>query len=176
MESRTPEVLNSPSKSGKDLLWDSIQGSLISCCLFCQSLMSSATLHINPLQQSQSHSIGHCVASPTASVSPHLTALSESPTPPGFCGFLKWKKQGHEAESMVKICAKMQEQKKAQAKAAKSSEPLPIIAAPQLGAKTLTPALPSPVQVQVLKNNVTSTKAKAPSMFSFTPVPISTMV
>jgi len=175
-ESRTPEVLDSPSKSGKDLLWDSIQGSLVSRRLFRQSLMSSATLRVNPLQQSQSHSIGHRVASPIASVSPHLTALSESPTPPGFRGFSKWKKQGHEAELMVKIRAKMQEQKKAQAEAAKSSEPSPIIATPQLGAKTLTPAFPSPVQVQVLENNVTSTEAKAPSTFSFTPVPISTMV
>ena len=136
-ESRIPEVLNSPSQSGNDLLWDSIQGGLISHHLFCQSLMLSATLHINPFQQSQSHSIGCCVALPTSSVSPHLTTLSESLTCLGFHGLLKWKKQGHKVEAMVKICAKIQEQKKAQAEAAKSSEPLPTTAAPQLDAKTL---------------------------------------
>ena len=119
IESRTPEVLGSPSKSGKDPLWGSIQGSPMSCRLFCQSLPSSATLHVNPFQQSQSHSsLRRRVASPSSSVSPHLTALSESPTCPGFHSFSKWEKQCREA--IVKIHAIMQKQKKAQVKAARA--------------------------------------------------------
>ncbi|KAG6332921.1 hypothetical protein ID866_6163 [Astraeus odoratus] len=170
--SRTPEVSESPTKSGKDLLWDAVPGSPVSRRPFRQSLTANTTIRVNPFQQVQQQpNLGRRVASPSASVSPRLGGLTDSPTRSVFRGFSKWEKQDREAEAMAKIRAKMQEQK-AQSEPVKASQP-PTSTASDTSAKTLTvptitltPASPSPVEFKQA-----STEIKATPSFSFTPPP-----
>ncbi|KAI6166219.1 hypothetical protein EDD17DRAFT_1546232 [Pisolithus thermaeus] len=167
-ESASPQPPESPLKKGKDLLWDSVTSSPTSRRPFRQSLTANTTMRINPFQQSPIQSnLSRRIASPSASVSPHLVGVTESPTRSGFRGFSKWEKQDREAEAMAKIRAKMQEQKKGEA--LKSSEqPTGAITSESraqtlsVPAITLTPASPSPVEGKP----VTAEAKSAPS-FSF---------
>ncbi|KAI6135159.1 hypothetical protein EV401DRAFT_884946 [Pisolithus croceorrhizus] len=167
-ESASPQPPESPSKKGKDLLWDSVTSSPTSRRPFRQSLTANTTMRINPFQQSPIQSnLSRRIASPSASVSPHLVGVTESPTRSGFRGFSKWEKQDREAEAMAKIRAKMQEQKKGEAM--KSSEqPTGAISSESCAqtltvpAITLTPASPSPVEGKPV-----TAEAKSPPSFSF---------
>ncbi|KAI6024494.1 hypothetical protein EDC04DRAFT_2606406 [Pisolithus marmoratus] len=151
-ESTSPGPPESPSKKGKDLLWDSVTSSPISRRPFRQSLTANTTARINPFQQSQTQ--------PNLSRRIVLRGL-------GFRGFSKWEKQDREAEAMAKIRAKMLEQKKSEA--VKSSEPPTSAVAPQSCAQTLTvpaitltPASPSPVEGKSMM-----TEAKSVPSFPF---------
>ncbi|KAI5993644.1 hypothetical protein EDD15DRAFT_2438691 [Pisolithus albus] len=167
-ESASPQPPESPSKKGKDLLWDSVTSSPVSRRPFRQSLTANTSMRINPFQQSQSQpNLSRRIASPSASVSPHLVGVTESPTRSGFRGFSKWEKQDREAEAMAKIRAKMQEQKKGEA--VKGSEQPTSAITPESRAQTLTvpsitltPASPSPIEGKPV-----TTEAKSAPSFSF---------
>ncbi|KIK29114.1 hypothetical protein PISMIDRAFT_6994, partial [Pisolithus microcarpus 441] len=167
-ESASPQPPESPSKKGKDLLWDSVTSSPISRRPFRQSLTANTTMRINPFQQSQTQpNLSRRIASPSASVSPHLVGVTESPTRSGFRGFSKWEKQDREAEAMAKIRAKMQEQKKGEA-VKNSEQPTSTVTSesrPQtltVPSITLTPASPSPIEGKPV-----TTEAKSAPSFSF---------
>ncbi|KIO12454.1 hypothetical protein M404DRAFT_677606 [Pisolithus tinctorius Marx 270] len=67
-ESTSPHPPESPSKKGKDLLWDSVTSSPVSRRPFRQSLTANTTMRINPFQQSQSQpNLSRRVGSPSAS-------------------------------------------------------------------------------------------------------------
>ncbi|KAH7887487.1 hypothetical protein F5I97DRAFT_837363 [Phlebopus sp. FC_14] len=137
-ESETPDIPGSPTKNGKDLLWDSVKGSSASRRPFRQSLTPSSP-RVNPFQQSQSQPVlSRRIASSSTVASPLLSGLADSPVKSGFRTFSKWEKQDREAEAMAKIRAKMQEQKKIEHLPAKAPEMPTSATAPELGTRTLT--------------------------------------
>ncbi|KAF9226753.1 hypothetical protein BS17DRAFT_502327 [Gyrodon lividus] len=172
--SKTPDILESPTKSGKDLLWDSVKGSPARRP-FRQSMTASPATRINPFQQSQSQpALGRRVASSSVVVSPVLSGIAGSPTRPGFRGFSKWEKQDREAEALAKIRAKMEEQKKAQTPLPEPSGMPTSVTAPELGGKTLTvptitftPAPPPSTQARSDKGPAATESKPATSAFSF---------
>ncbi|KIJ20429.1 hypothetical protein PAXINDRAFT_166484 [Paxillus involutus ATCC 200175] len=173
-DSKSSDVLESPTKSGKDLLWDSVKGSPARRP-FRQSMTGNTAIRINPFQQSQSQpTLGRRVASSGIVVTPILSSVTGSPTRPGFRGFSKWEKQDREAEALAKIRAKMEEQKKAQTPPPKRSEMPTSVTAPELRANpltiptiTFTPA-PSPRTEAKSDEKPSATESKSTtSTFSF---------
>ncbi|KAH0839783.1 hypothetical protein J3R83DRAFT_726 [Lanmaoa asiatica] len=145
--SKIPDILDSPTKNGKNLLWDSVKGGPARRP-FRQLMFAGTPTRINPFEQWQLQpTLGRRVTSSSTIVSPILPGVAGSPTRPGFRGFSKWEKQDREAEAMARIRAKIEEQKKAQAPPQKSIEMPTSLIAPELGTKplsvptiTLTPA------------------------------------
>lgn len=134
---KASDVLDSPAKNGKDLLWDSVKGSPARRP-FRQFMPAGASTRLNPFEQWQLQpSLGRRVASSSTTVSSILPGVSDSPTRPGFRGFSKWEKQDREAEALARIRAKIEE-KKAQAPSQKPIEIPTSVTAPELSPKTLS--------------------------------------
>ncbi|KAF8450679.1 hypothetical protein L210DRAFT_2404644 [Boletus edulis BED1] len=145
--SKTPDALDSPTKNGKSLLWDSVRCSPTRRpCR--QSIPPGASTRINPFERWQPQPIlGRRVASSSTIVSHILPGVADNPTRPGFRSLSKWEKQDREAEAMARIRAKIEQQKKAQSPPQKAVEIPTSVTAPELGTKplavptiTLTPA------------------------------------
>ncbi|KAH7926780.1 hypothetical protein BV22DRAFT_330112 [Leucogyrophana mollusca] len=180
-EPQTPsDVPDSPTKTGKTLLWDLTKDSPAPNRRFRQSIATSAGLRINPFQQSQAAPSGRRVASSNIGSPAVFANTAGSPTRRVFS---KWEKQDLEAEAMARMRAKMQEQKKAGSPLGKTSELAASATAPELGAKpptvpiiTLTPpSAPSSslsFQKQESKPTQPSETKATPASFSFGPAPI----
>lgn len=145
-DSRTLDVPDSPTRNGKNLLWDSVKCS--PARPFRQSIPPGALMRVNPFEQWQLQPFSaRRVASSSSVVSPILLGVADSPTRPGFRAFSKWEKQDREAEAMARIRAKIEEEKKAQAPPQKSVEIPASVTTLEFGSKppavptiTLTPA------------------------------------
>ncbi|KAG9317324.1 hypothetical protein JVU11DRAFT_1522 [Chiua virens] len=177
-ESKPAETFDSPTKSGKNILWDSVTGSPTRRP-FRHLVPASTSTRINPFEQWQLQPTlqGRRVASSSAIVSHILPGVANSPTRSGFRTFSKWEKQDREAAAMARIRAKIEEQKKAQSPPQKSAEMSPSVTAPELGSKplsvptiTLTPAPPVVVEAESVD---LSAKSKTNTSTFFAP-PLST--
>ncbi|KAG2110770.1 hypothetical protein BD769DRAFT_1392223 [Suillus cothurnatus] len=130
----------SPTKTGKDLLWDSIKNSPISSRAFRQSL-TNGSARVNPFKQPLPQaSTGRRVASSNTHTPLLIPGVVEGPSRPGFRAFSKWEKQDLEAEAMAKMRARMLEQKKGETPQSKAFELPTSATAPELGSKA--PAVP----------------------------------
>ncbi|KAG2073550.1 hypothetical protein BDR04DRAFT_1094459 [Suillus decipiens] len=151
IEPSTPsEAPVSPTKTGKDLLWDSMKNSPVSSRAFRQSL-TNASARVNPFKQPLPQvTTGRRVASSNIHTPPLIPGVAEGPSRPGFRAFSKWEKQDLEAEAMAKMRTRMLEQKKGETPQSKAFELPTSATAPELGPKasavpiiTFTPPPPT---------------------------------
>ncbi|KAG1815707.1 uncharacterized protein BJ212DRAFT_238196 [Suillus subaureus] len=169
IEPSTPgEAPVSPTKTGKDLLWDSMKNSPVSSRAFRQSL-TNGSARVNPFKQPLPQApSGRRVASSNTHIPPLIPGVAEGPSRPGFRAFSKWEKQDLEAEAMAKMRARMLEQKKGETPQSKAFELPTSVTAPELGPKA--PAVPiitfTPPPPAASTSGGTETKP-TPSLFSF---------
>ncbi|KAG1768662.1 hypothetical protein EDD22DRAFT_871454 [Suillus occidentalis] len=168
IEPSTPsEAPVSPTKTGKDLLWDSMKNSPVSSRAFRQSL-TNGSARVNPFKQPLPQATtGRRVASSNIHTPPLIPGVAEGPSRPGFRAFSKWEKQDLEAEAMARMRARMLEQKKGETPQSKAFDLPTSATAPELGPKA--PAAPI-ITLTPPPTASTSggTEAKpAPSLFSF---------
>ncbi|KAG2369758.1 hypothetical protein BDR07DRAFT_1388271 [Suillus spraguei] len=169
IEPSTPsEAPVSPTKTGKDLLWDSMKNSPVSSRAFRQSL-TNASARVNPFKQPLPQATtGRRVASSNIHIPPLIPGVAEGPSRPGFRAFSKWEKQDLEAEAMAKMRTRMLEQKKGEAPQSKAFELPTSATAPELGPKasavpiiTFTPPPPT------ASTSCNAETKPTPSLFSF---------
>ncbi|KAG1806520.1 uncharacterized protein HD556DRAFT_318472 [Suillus plorans] len=169
IEPSTPgEAPLSPTKTGKDLLWDSMKNSPVSSRASRQSL-TNGPIRVNPFKQPLPQATtGRRVASSNVHTPPLIPGVAEGPSRPGFRAFSKWEKQDLEAEAMARMRARMLEQKKGEIPQSKAFELPTSATAPELGPKA--PAVPiitfTPPPPTASTSGSTETKS-TPSLFSF---------
>ncbi|KAG0703929.1 hypothetical protein DFH29DRAFT_1040481 [Suillus ampliporus] len=178
IEPSTPgEAPASPTKTGKDLLWDSMKNSPVSGRAFRQSL-TNGSARVNPFKQPLPQATtGRRVASSNIHTPPLIPSVAEGPSRPGFRAFSKWEKQDLEAEAMARMRARMLEQKKAETPQGKISELPTSTTAPELGPKApIVPIItftPPPPAASTATSSGTETKP-TPALFPFGPTSTST--
>ncbi|KAG2748427.1 hypothetical protein P692DRAFT_20804942 [Suillus brevipes Sb2] len=175
IEPSTPsEAPVSPTKTGKDLLWDSMKNSPVSSRAFRQSL-TNGSARVNPFKQPLPQATtGRRVASSNIHTPPLIPGVAEGPSRPGFRAFSKWEKQDLEAEAMARMRARMLEQKKGVTPQSKVFDLPTSATAPELGPKA--PAAPIiTLTPPPAASTSGGTEAKpAPSLFSFANISTST--
>jgi len=168
IEPSTPsEAPVSPTKTGKDLLWDSMKNSPVSSRAFRQSL-TNGSARVNPFKQPLPQATtGRRVASSNIHTPPLIPGAAEGPSRPGFRAFSKWEKQDLEAEAMARMRARMLEQKKGETPQSKAFDLPTSATAPELGPKApAAPIITLTPPPAASTSGGTETKP-APSLFSF---------